>query len=165
MYKEINGNLISLALAGEFDVIAHGCNCFCTMGAGIAVAMKEHFECDKFPMEQPGLCTFQGDINKLGQIDWQVSSHNNLFRSKALFVVNAYTQYYYGTNHTDGASKPFDYEAFTLCMRKINHVFRNKHIGLPQIGAGLAGGDWEIIKQIIKQEFKDCDVTVVIYNK
>ena len=35
-YKEIEGNLISLALAGNFDVIAHGCNCFCTMQSGIA---------------------------------------------------------------------------------------------------------------------------------
>ena len=34
--KIIKGNLISLALAGEFEVIIHGCNCFCTMGAGIA---------------------------------------------------------------------------------------------------------------------------------
>lgn len=43
MYKEIKGDLIKLALEGEFDVIAHGCNCFCTMGAGIAVAMKNTF--------------------------------------------------------------------------------------------------------------------------
>jgi O-acetyl-ADP-ribose deacetylase (regulator of RNase III) len=47
----------------------------------------------------------------------------------------------------------------------MNHIFSEMHIGLPQIGAGLAGGDWETIKQIIKQELKDCDVTVVIYNK
>lgn len=29
----------------------------------------------------------------------------------------------------------------------------------------LAGGDWDKIKTIIQQELKDCDVTVVIYNK
>lgn len=34
--KTIKGDLIQLALANEFDVIIHGCNCFCTMGKGIA---------------------------------------------------------------------------------------------------------------------------------
>ena len=32
MMKTIEGNLISLAKAGQFDVIVQGCNCFCTMG-------------------------------------------------------------------------------------------------------------------------------------
>jgi len=39
------------------------------------------------------------------------------------------------------------------------------HIGLPKIGAGLAGGDWNRIKEIIKTELTDCKVTVVIYDK
>ena len=32
----VKGNLVTLALAGEFDVIIHGCNCFNTMGSGVA---------------------------------------------------------------------------------------------------------------------------------
>jgi O-acetyl-ADP-ribose deacetylase (regulator of RNase III) len=50
-------------------------------------------------------------------------------------------------------------------MRKINHRFKGKHIGLPKIGAGLAGGDWDRIKKIIQSELTDCIVTVVIYKK
>jgi O-acetyl-ADP-ribose deacetylase (regulator of RNase III) len=76
-----------------------------------------------------------------------------------LTVVNAYTQYQWGTE-----LKPFDYDAFTLCMRKMNHVFAGKRIGLPQIGSHLAGGDWELIRPIIQKELKDCNVTVVIYK-
>lgn len=34
--QNIKGDLIELALVGEFDVIVHGCNYFCTMGASIA---------------------------------------------------------------------------------------------------------------------------------
>ena len=83
-----------------------------------------------------------------------------------LIVVNAYTQYKYGSNHTDGVKKPLDYEALTLCMRKINHIFAGKHIGLPGlIGCGLAGGKEETVKEIIKKELKDCDVTIVYLNK
>lgn len=50
-------------------------------------------------------------------------------------------------------------------MRKINHIFKGQHVGLPQIGCGLAGGDWNRVKTIIQNELKDCFVTVVIYNK
>lgn len=39
----VHGDLIQLALAGQFDVIIHGCNCFCTMGAGIAKAIRQEF--------------------------------------------------------------------------------------------------------------------------
>lgn len=164
MYKEINGDLIELALMGEFDVIAHGCNCFCTMGAGIAVLMREQFSCNMFPLEDK---RYKGDINKLGQIDWKVFPviDSELFERKPLYIVNAYTQYHYGYKHITDSDKPLNYEALTLCMKKINHTFPGKHIGLPKIGATLAGGDWAIIKQIIIKELKDCDVTVVLYNK
>ena len=80
---------------------------------------------------------------------------------RLLYVVNAYTQYYYGKNHPDGINKPLDYEALTLCLRKMNHIFKGKHIGLPGlIGCGLAGGDKNKVKSIIKKELKDCNVTI-----
>jgi O-acetyl-ADP-ribose deacetylase (regulator of RNase III) len=119
---------------------------------------------------------YKGNWNKLGQIDYEdfylnpdgrITSHIYLASEphKILTVVNAYTQYKYGKNHIDGVEKPFDYDAFTLCMRKINNIFTNCRIGLPRIGAGLAGGDWEIIQQLISKELKDCDVTIVTLPK
>jgi O-acetyl-ADP-ribose deacetylase (regulator of RNase III) len=155
MYGEVKGDLIELAKDGNFDVIAHGCNCFCTMGAGIAPLMARAFGCDKFPMESP---QYRGNINKLGTID----AHK--VDKYSLIVVNAYSQYHYGRNHQDGVASPIDYEALTLCMRKMNMRFKGKHIGLPKIGAGLAGGDWDRIKKIIQDEFTDCNVTVVIFE-
>jgi hypothetical protein len=76
-----------------------------------------------------------------------------------LTVVNSYSQYIPAAH-----LKPLDYEALTLCLRKINHTFKGKHIGLPKIGAGLAGGDWDRIKTIIQTELKDCNTTVVIFK-
>jgi O-acetyl-ADP-ribose deacetylase (regulator of RNase III) len=38
--KRREGDLLELALAGNFDVIVHGCNCQCTMGAGIAYSIS-----------------------------------------------------------------------------------------------------------------------------
>lgn len=154
MYKEIQGDLIDLALKGNFDVIAHGCNCFCKQKSGIAKQMSSVFDTDIFDLE----INTEGDINKLGQIDYEDKGNN-------LTVVNCYTQYKYGKNHKNGDENPRDYDAIILCMRKLNHEFKSKHIGLPKIGCGLAGGDWNIVKRIIKHELKDCNVTVVMYNK
>jgi O-acetyl-ADP-ribose deacetylase (regulator of RNase III) len=159
-YKEINGDLIQLANKGMFDVIAHGCNCMSNMGAGIAVQMNRAFDCSAFLLERSG-----PSIHKLGCIDYRtiLLTKNEPWDTgidMELVVVNAYTQYYPSVR-----TKPLDYEALTLCMRKMNHVFKGKHIGLPQIGAGLAGGSWERIRTIIIKELKDCEVTVVIYKK
>lgn len=166
----IDGDLIKLAKEGKFDVIVHGCNCMSTMGAGIAPQMAKAFGCDRFEMELWGR-----DINKLGNIDyqtfvlgeraiWSLEDAKNNRNEPELTVVNAYTQYSYGRNHKDGLAAPFDYEAFTLCMRKINAIFEGKHIGLPKIGAGLAGGDWERIEKIIEKELWFCEVTIVNYK-
>ena len=41
--KTVRGDLLKLALDGHFDVIVHGCNCQCVMGAGIALSIKNAF--------------------------------------------------------------------------------------------------------------------------
>jgi len=157
-FNEINGDIVTLGQEGMFDVIAHGCNCFCRMGSGLAPQMANAFNCNKFPLER---LIHKGDINKLGQIDWQPVNVNN---GKTLIVVNAYSQYTYGS-FQGGSKNPIDYEALTLCLRKMNHRFKGKHIGLPLIGAGLAGGDWPLIKKIIIDELVDCDTTIIHYKK
>jgi hypothetical protein len=139
------------------------------MGAGIAPQMAKAFGCDKFEMELIG-----SDIKKLGNIDYQHfiltkltanDIKNGNFKTE-LTVVNAYTQYNYVRNHSKGGiSIPFDYEAFTICMRKMNERFSGKHIGLPMIGSGLAGGDWNKIESIIRSTLYNCRVTIVKYKK
>lgn len=165
-YQEVEGDLIKMALNNEFDVITHGCNCMCTMSAGIAVPMKKTFKCDLFPLESE---IHKGSINKLGQIDCKdfYFGNNGLLHigqtspnQKRIIVINSYTQLF-----PNAQMKPLDYEALTLCLRKINHIFKGLHIGLPKIGCGLAGGDWNRVKEIIKTELKDCDITIVIYKK
>jgi O-acetyl-ADP-ribose deacetylase (regulator of RNase III) len=170
-YCEIEGNLITMAKEGKFDVISHGCNCLSNMGAGIAPQMAKEFGCDEFKMEKLG-----PTIDKLGCIDYETlyweddkrwtkyPDENGKWATIKLTVVNSYSQYKYGKNHSDGVQRPLDYEALTLCMRKINETFKGKHIGLPKIGCGLAGGSWDMVKKIIQKELCDCDVTVVIYK-
>ena len=167
--KSIKGDLIELALKGEFDVITHGCNCFNNMRSGIAVQMVAVFDVHEFPQEQRG----KGDYNKLGTIDYQPryidtvegGVYRTPERGKEIFVVNSYTQYSPG-RWVNGPSKiPLDYEALRMCFRKINFTFKGKHLGIPAIGSGLALGDLDIIKFIIDEECKDMDVTMVIWEK
>jgi O-acetyl-ADP-ribose deacetylase (regulator of RNase III) len=150
----IDGDLITLAKQGQFDVIAHGCNCFCNMKKGIAPKMAKAFGCDKFPLEDK---QYKGDAAKLGKIDYKTISLG-IYADKQLSVVNVYSQYDYR------GIKPFDAAAFTSAMKEINKAFAGKHIGLPLIGAGLAGGDWDEISKIIDKELKDCTVTIVRFQ-
>ena len=148
---EIQGNLVDLALDGTFDVIIQGCNCFNTMGAGLAKEIKEKMP-EVWQVDQE---TQKGNIQKLGNFSFVHYKELNLR------VLNCYTQYRYGRNHEDGDEMPVDYEAITLCLRKINNLFPGKSIGLPLIGCGLAGGNWNIVEKIIEKELKDMVVTIV----
>lgn len=76
-----------------------------------------------------------------------------------LIVVNAYTQFDY-----QGAGVKVDYDAVRSCMRWIGKKFSGKRIGLPKIGAGLAGGDWDLIQSIIEEELSSEDVTLIEYK-
>ena len=150
--KEVNGDLIELSLNNNFDVVCQGNNCFCVQGAGISVQFVKHFGTDTFDLEH---IKYKGDKSKMGKIDYK---YNNIYN---LYVVNCYTQYYYGTKF----GIPVDYNAIRKCMKEINKTFTGKRIGLPRIGAGLARGNWSIIKEIIQEELIDCDVTIVNYGK
>jgi O-acetyl-ADP-ribose deacetylase (regulator of RNase III) len=146
-YEEKTGDLI--AEASLFDVVVHGCNCFCRMKRGIAPLMAKAFGVDTFPKES---AEFSGDFNKLGTIDYQKVS--------GVFVVNAYAQYHWKLPSKYGF--PLDYDALRLCLRKINHRFTGLHVAMPKIGCGLAGGDWNHVTQMIQEEMEDCKVTVLM---
>ena len=151
-FKEIDGDLIRLALDGEFDMIAQGCNCFCRMKSGIAKTISEIIP-DAVEADNR---TQSGDASKLGTYTVGVIWNETRIIGK---VLNCYTQYNYGTD-----TQHADYNAITRVMGKINADHRGKSIGLPLIGCGRAGGDWEHVKNIIKSQLRDMDVTIVHYN-
>lgn len=150
-FKEIEGDLIQMTLEGKFEVIIHGCNCYCTMGSGIAVPMKNNFGVDKYPLEAP---EYKGDYNKLGQIEGK-------YNPKLMtHIVNCYTQYNYNRK-ADPEAVHLDYEALAMCLKKLNHYYRGLHIGLPLIGCGRAGGNWSRVKSMVKNYLSDMHVTIV----
>jgi O-acetyl-ADP-ribose deacetylase (regulator of RNase III) len=148
--KTVRGDLLKLALDGHFDVIVHGCNCQCVMGAGIALAIR-----NAFPEAFVADCaTAKGDRNKLGEISVASVERSGRF----LVIVNGYTQF-----HWRGRGVLVDYEAVRSVMRQVKTSFPGKRIGYPKIGAGLAGGDWVQIATIVDEELDDEDHTFVEY--
>jgi O-acetyl-ADP-ribose deacetylase (regulator of RNase III) len=149
--KVVQGDLIQMAIKGQFDVIIHGCNCFCTMGAGIArqVASKlpEATIIDNY--------TKRGDKSKLGRFTAAEIERGNI----KFIVVNAYTQYGCNINMVN-----VDYDAIKSVFEKIKLTYSGKRIGYPLLGAGLAKGDWSIISKIIDEALEGEDHTLVEYK-
>lgn len=175
-FREVMGNLITLAKGGHFDVIAQGNNCFCIQGAGLAPQMVHAFGTDNtlvYTLEHPST---NGDINKLGQFEvgWVDRGKDGGLANQKLpwqtfddvmAVCNCYTQYGTGkTGNPNGGTVALDYDALKLILRKINYTFKDRHIGLPLIGCQLAGGDWNIVRKLIINELKDMDVTIVHFD-
>jgi O-acetyl-ADP-ribose deacetylase (regulator of RNase III) len=149
MIKYVDGDLLKLADEGYFDVIAHGANCFCVMGSGIAPQIKA-----KYPEAYAVDCeTTAGDIKKLGTITYT--------KNTTPIVVNIYSQY--DTKGRRQGKMDLDYDALRSGIKAMKEKFSGKRFGLPQIGAGLAGGDWAIIEKIIEEEMRGEYVTIVNY--
>lgn len=147
-FKISYGDLVEMAKKGKFDVIVHGCNCHCNMGAGIAKTIRE-----TWPEAYAADCaTKKGDRDKMGSYSFATIGD--------VTIVNLYTQYDYTRDKVD-----VEYDMLEAGLRKVKEDFRGKRIGLPLIGAGLAGGAWGIIKEIIGNAFVGEDVTVVVFRK
>ena len=133
--------------AAEETIIAHGCNAQGVMGSGVAAIIRK-----KYPQVFP---TYKAAHNSFG-----LHLGTVLFvESEGKVIANAITQQLYGTD-----KRHADYEAIANAMAKLNAgaVKRSKDaVAMPLIGAGLAGGDWNVISAIIESEFKD--VTPVVY--
>lgn len=134
--KRIKGDLIAMGKNNEVDIVLHGCNCFCIMGAGIAAQISEHFPDARLADDE----TLRGDAGKLGS--YTIGMHGRLT------ILNVYTQYRTAASQGEDV---FEYHAFQRALDKIAIRFGRWRFGLPLIGMGLAGGDPERILPMIEQ--------------
>lgn len=139
----IKGDLVTLFNEGKN--IAHGCNCFCTMGAGVAKSLADNFmeikEADRMFAHCVPL------HNRLGDF----STAYALFDENVCY--NMYTQYYPGRN--------VDYGAIFNSFKKLAESGVKGPIYIPRIGAGIAGGDWDLISMLIDKASGEMRVVVV----
>ena len=129
----IKGDLFSTPI----KTIAHGCNAQGVMGAGVARIIRERYpeayQEYKEIHEREGLVL--GTLVAAG--------------SKGKVIINAITQNLYGKTGDRFAS----YDAIDSCFHLINlsmALEEQTHVAMPMIGAGLGGGKWEVIAEIIE---------------
>lgn len=130
MLKHTKGDLLAMAEQGDFDIVVQGCNCFCTMGSGIARQIATEYP----QAYEADLETEQGNMLKLGSFTSCVAGQLAEF-----IIVNAYTQY--GFNKAGESADVFEYTSFELILQKLAWLYGDRDFGFPYIGMGLAGGD------------------------
>lgn len=160
-FKYKVGDLIKAAQSGAIDYFAHGCNCFNTMGSGIAPQIKAAFP----DMYEADCATTKGGRNKLGGMTLAT------MLGGLLVGFNLYSQFGYGNRNRGVRDLNYDslYNALEMMKDYLDSYTDQpdggRRIGFPKIGAGLAGGDWMIIEAMIKSIFHDEDVTIYVLNE
>lgn len=119
----------------ELQHIAHGVNCQNVMGSGIAKALYE-----RWPKVKEYYHGYS--IKVLGAIQpIQVENH---------IVWNCYTQNHY----LPRTVRNVNYAAIVNCFSNLRDMSITK-LAIPKIGCGLAGGDWNIVEQLINDTVGD----------
>lgn len=143
-YKK--GNLLETS----DSVIVHGVNCQGRMGSGVAKAIR-----DKWPEvyeEYEARC-------KEAYREREILLGNILISDTkdGKQVVNLFSQNNYGY---DGL-RYVSYDALDNGFDRISDEYScMTQISMPKIGAGLGGGNWEVIAAIINHRFRAFDVTI-----
>jgi O-acetyl-ADP-ribose deacetylase (regulator of RNase III) len=148
--------VVADAISSPTRTLAHGCNAQGRMGKGFAKLVRDRYpgSFDAYVKKHHESGLAPGDV-----VPWKGPDRN---------ILNCITQRYYGN---DGRLYA-DYDAIRTCMRTIEkaaraHVARRDGIfhdepvlGMPRIGTGLAGGDWNVIERILRDEISSIDVVV-----
>lgn len=137
MLKVIKGNLLNETRG----ILVHGVNCQGKMGAGIALELRK-----RYPQ------VYKSYIDAGDRDRWHprflLGTVNFVPITDELVIANAFTQEDYGVDGRRFVS----YDAIDRCFASINQYATKTRLPVkfPKIGAGLAGGCWDIISVIIE---------------
>lgn len=132
------GNLLD----SKENYIIHGCNCHGVMGGGVALAIK-----NKWPEVYKHYINF---IESYGNSAILLGKYDEVRINDNQFVVNAFTQLNYG-----GTSRQVSYDAVDKIFEEMAKKPTSLSFAIPQIGAGLANGNWDVISAIINHRMKN----------
>ena len=136
--------------------LVHGCNAHGVMGSGVAATWKK-----LYPQSFKDYALFCDKANTMAGRRFALG-HIVVTEEADKILVCAVTQENMGS---DG-KRYVSYDAIDSCFEKIANDPRipNK-ITIPQIGAGLGGGDWKVIESIINRRLGESrEVTVWIFD-
>lgn len=125
-------------------IIVHGCNAQGKMGSGLASEIR-----NKYPGNyEYYLSVFESTGLHLNEVLFYKVPNSKLV------IANAITQLYYGREY---GKRYVNYDAIRLAFKEVTrYALENKlSVHFPKIGAGLAGGNWKLIKEIITGEMHE----------
>lgn len=145
------GNLLDV----EEGFIAHGVNCQGVMGSGVALAVRKKYpevfkEYVKFVDQRKNYQSiFDGAIQETPLLGETLCCKV----SDKLTIANMFTQ---DETAKFPGDKVISYIALAKCFNDFyNFAEEGSVLNIPKIGAGLAGGDWGKIQEIINLISKD----------
>jgi O-acetyl-ADP-ribose deacetylase (regulator of RNase III) len=124
-------------------VIVHGCNAQGKMNSGVAKAIRQAFPWAYAAYEY----AWTQDRLVLGSIIWANSPEGEPIKT----IGNGITQARYGY----GGIQYVSYDAVRKIMQEVAdlaNIFGRTEVAMPMIGAGLGGGDWDILSRIIEEQ-------------
>ena len=142
MIKYKQGSLLDVTEG----IIVHGCNCKGVMGSGVAKQIKE-----KYPV------AYAAYVDKYWQSGLQLGSIITVtMEPSQLVIVHAMTQNGFGKDNRRYVS----YTAIMDCMLQVRLLAESTglEVHMPKIGAGLGGGAWCDIEQILMKTIIDATV-------
>jgi O-acetyl-ADP-ribose deacetylase (regulator of RNase III) len=136
-------------------IIAHVSNSIGGWGRGFVVALSK-----RWPAPEAAFRKWHKELGSdlpLGEAQF-VPVENDVI------VVNMIGQH--GIYPDSEGRPPVRYEAIRACLAQIcTYALENKaSVHAPRFGAGLAGGNWDMIEGIIQEELCDKGVEVTIYD-
>lgn len=159
---EVQGDLkfidfINLYNPEHISIICQAVNCQGVQGAGLALDMKKKFPEQYFDYKH--LCerhTENKGADLLGLAQYCALHEDNKY------MMNAFTQQFYGRK---GLFTDYDAvrSVFGSFAKRVASSTKQVDLYLPKfLGCGLAGGDWEIVSSIIKEELSVTSLNVII---
>lgn len=144
-----------MRLPRSATVRGRSCTCATTAAAGAAASFSPY---RREPEDQYRRRSQGGGAKPfaLGEVDFVLVESD-------LWVANLVGQH--GTRPKQGVA-PVRYDAIRTGLAAVREFARlhSSSVHMPRIGAGLAGGRWEEIASIVKEELVDHDVKVIAYD-
>ena len=145
-YKQ--GNI----LFEQTDAIINTVNCVGVMGRGIALQFKKSYP-DNFKAYKQA-CD-KGEVQPGKMFIYSLGS---LFSPK--YIINFPTK-----RHWKGKSNIKDIQSGLLALKNDIQTLEIKSIAIPPLGCGLGGLNWQDVKQMIENTFRDInDVDIIVYE-
>lgn len=157
MIKEITGDLLTCGA----DILCHQTNYHGVMGGGVALAIAKKLFTPEDYATYRKFCQKRG-ASLVGSVQYIQSSINPQYTIANLFSQDERLEM---TEKT-----ATDYKALEKCLMFVEQYAysTDKTVALPgYIGCGIAGGDWNRVRQIIERVFgenTDVQLTIVYKN-